>query len=187
MKAKFKVTTPKGKSLYAHLVEPDVYETGGKKSESWKINVVIEDTPEWDTLLEKLLTFENSVRAVEALDPVDEPECIKTNKDGGRTLQFHTYSNQYLRVLSADLKPFTENPGNDSIVRVNGVPDCKTVNGKFKHRLWLDSVQVIEYVPYVPNSDFEVEDGNTVATPDESGFVDESSESGTSPVLEELT
>lgn len=184
MKAKFKVTTPKGKSLYAHLVEPDVYTAGGNSSESWKINVVIEDTPEWDELIQKLLTFENSVRAVEALDPVDSPECIKENKDGVRSLQFHTYSNKYLTVVGADLKPFPENPGNDSIVRVNGVPDCKSVNGKFKHRLWLDSVQVVEHVPYVPASGFEVEEGNTASQPDSSGF--EVEDGSNNPVVRDL-
>lgn len=181
MKAKNNITTPASLCMYAHLIEPDVFKKDGQADgkPNWCINTVVEDTPEWDTFLSEMVKFENNVRGIEGLPDTTVSSLIRTNKEGQRTVRFHTYNNQYLRVVGADTKPFSDNPGNGSLVRVNGKPDFVRGDGdKINARIWLASVQVINYVEYTGDNPFDVVEGDTTADPNsEAPFSNESTTS----------
>lgn len=147
----FKKASPKGKALYAYLFKPD---TKFKGQEKFKMDLVLDIN---DPAVKDYLKAIKEFASEEAPGPGLPYEV---DKDAGTAVvSFHTKNAP--TVVDADKKPITKeiSVGNGSIVRVSAsFQPYEGFGGGVT--AYLNAVQVIEHVPYVPGvGEFDVEEG----------------------------
>lgn len=152
MKGSF--TTPKCQCIWPSLAEAN--ETSSK----YEISVLVEDTPEWESIIGQLLEFQNEQLEANGEKPQDELLCLKDvvsyNEEeeeweptGDKRLIFKSASADKFDVVGPDRKPIDpESVGGNStggdIVRVNGAAAFGFFGTAPYVTLYLKAVQRIE-------------------------------------------
>jgi hypothetical protein len=109
---------PKGLVRFSHLQKPDEFE--GKVE--YKVEVIVDDSPEWQETLKKLKDFQDDRDAANGRSTKPELTCLKS-KDGKKFLKFHSKSQEFFTVVDAKNNPTTEEPWSGSEVLVFGRPE----------------------------------------------------------------
>lgn len=145
---------PDATSGWSHMKEPD---TGGKKKNgstfkkapTWDIEILVEDTPEWNKILQELTAFENARCTAYGLPTVDITTAVKTDKDGNRILKPYSKDQTRYVLVNPDRSPYTDNVFKGSKVSVSVVPCFSTLRNNLV--LYLNGVMVLEKPAYEPD------------------------------------
>lgn len=149
--APFKTTTPRLESYYHNLTKPDDY------NDKYDIGVVVDDTPECQEMVQKLLDFQNENLEKDGKEPLESLVCLKvektkdegtgkyTNPTGRMLLFFKAASPDRFRIVGPDKQGIDGGKINKGdIVRVNGQAAFGYFQGKPFVTLYLNAVQLIE-------------------------------------------
>ncbi len=149
--APFKITTPKVEAYYHNLVTPD------EESDKYDCGVVIDDSPELQEQLDKLLEFQNEELQKAGEDTRDTLLCLKdekskdentgkwTVKTGRKLLFFKSGSRDKFVVVGPDKKPIDPSTiAKGDTIRVNAQPIFGFMKGDPYVSFWLNAVQLVE-------------------------------------------
>ena len=143
------ITTPRGVAIFPNLETTDQY------SEKYQIRVAVEDTPEWNATIKKLLDFQNTELQKSGEDPQDALLCLKDEMvkqegsdkkvpSGRQFLTFKSADRSKFSVVGPDKRTLGREIAHGATVRVNGSAAFGFMRDDPYVTLYLSAVQEIE-------------------------------------------
>jgi hypothetical protein len=121
------IVFPDSMALYCNLQNPDIFKTDGGDRVEYRVQIKVEDTPEWEAVLKQLTDFQNARAAdYDQDDDATKPSCLKKMKYKDEKVQYikiHSKNKDFFQVVDKNNQPTPEEPWGGSIVKVCGIPE----------------------------------------------------------------